>query len=140
MNIIKAFNKAFKAKEENNWEKIYVLVDVHDTIMVGTKPEKEKPEWYYDALEVLKMMSDRDDICLIMWTGAYPDKISKYRKLLEEMYIRFDYVNENPEVENSNFYCMESKIYYNVGIDDRFGFEPETDWNLIKNFLKIKKI
>lgn len=22
----------------------------------------------------------------------------------------------------------EAKLYFNVGIDDKFGFEPETDW------------
>ena len=23
---------------------------------------------------------------------------------------------------------FEVKLYFNVGIDDKFGFEPETDW------------
>ena len=58
MNIIKVFEKAFKQKTENNWDKIYVLVDVHDTIMVGMKPEpgSEQLVWFDKALEALKVL------------------------------------------------------------------------------------
>lgn len=140
MNIIKVFEKAFKQKTENNWDKIYVLVDVHDTIMVGMKPEpgSEQLVWFDKALEALKLMQERSDICLIMWTGAYPLRINGYRAALAKKGIKFDYENENPEVDDSDFYCVDSKIYYNVGIDDRFGFEPEKDWDVIIKYLKIR--
>ena len=36
--------------------------------------------------------------------------------------------HENPEVGNTSFQNFEVKLYFNVGIDDKFGFEPETDW------------
>ena len=36
--------------------------------------------------------------------------------------------NENPEVGNTSFQNFEVKPYFNVGIDDKFGYEPETDW------------
>lgn len=137
MNIIKAFNKAFKAKKENNWEKIYVLVDIHDTIMEGTKPEGDTLLWYESALEALQMMTNRDDICLIMWTGAYSSRIKKYIWILKSMGIVFDYLNENPEADSNEYYCQSNKIYFNIGIDDRFGFEPEEDWKKIIDFLKI---
>ena len=42
--------------------------------------------------------------------------------------IRFDFVNDNPEVGNTPLSDFEAKLYYNVGIDDKFGFEPEVDW------------
>ena len=42
--------------------------------------------------------------------------------------IHFDYANENPEVGNTSFQDFEVKLYFNVGIDDKFGFEPEADW------------
>ena len=42
--------------------------------------------------------------------------------------IRFDYANENPEVGKTSFQNFEVKLYFNVGIDDKFGFEAETDW------------
>ena len=33
MDIAKAFEVAFNRKNEKNWEKIYVVVDIHDTIL-----------------------------------------------------------------------------------------------------------
>ena len=33
MDIAKAFEVAFNRKIEKNWEKIYVVVDIHDTIL-----------------------------------------------------------------------------------------------------------
>ena len=58
--------------------------------------------------------------------------IRKIEKKWEKIYvvvdIHFDYANENPEVGNTSFQNFEVKLYFNVGIDDKFGFEPETDW------------
>lgn len=53
------------------------------------------------------------------------------------MGIVFDYFNENPEADSNEYYCQSNKIYFNIGIDDRFGFEPEEDWKKIIDFLKI---
>ena len=33
MDIGKAFEVAFNRMKEKNWEKIYVVVDIHDTIL-----------------------------------------------------------------------------------------------------------
>ena len=52
----------------------------------------------------------------------------EYRSRFAEEGIHFDYANENPEVGNTSFQNFEVKLYFNVGIDDKFGFEPETDW------------
>ena len=32
------------------------------------------------------------------------------------------------KVGNTSFQNFEVKLYFNVGRDDKFGFEPETDW------------
>jgi len=138
MDIVGAFEKAFLDKEKNNWDKIYVLVDVHDTIMQGTHKEDDYL-WYPQALEVLKEMSDMDDICLILWTGSHKETIDTIITKLKVQGICFDYINENPEVGDTNFYCSSVKLYFNVGIDDRFGFDVERDWNAIKQYLLLKK-
>jgi hypothetical protein len=141
MNIIKSFGKAFEMKDSKGWDKIYVLVDVHDTIMAGMKPEPtvENLVWYDKAIKALKLMRAHGDICLIMWTGAYPSRIDTYVDALAQKGFKFDYVNENPEADCSEFYCVDSKIYFNVGIDDRFGFEPEEDWDKIIWYFEIIK-
>jgi hypothetical protein len=73
-------------------------------------------------------MTSRDDICMILWSGCYDEQMAMYRSHFAEEGIRFDYANENPEVGKTSFQNFEVKLYFNVGIDDKFGFEAETDW------------
>ena len=73
-------------------------------------------------------MTTRDDICLILWSGCYDEQLEAYQRHFAEEGIRFDYANENPEVGNTSFQNFEVKLYFNVGIDDKFGFEVDTDW------------
>ena len=135
MNIRTAFQNAFKRKQEKGWDKIYVLVDVHDTIMHGIHQTNEIYWWYKWSLIALKMMSIRRDISLILWTGSHQDRIDDFLSEMKKRGISFDWVNENPEVKDDDFYCGKGKLYFNVGIDDRFGFEPDTDWAEVINFL-----
>ena len=128
MSITTAFTVAFEKKKAKNWEKIYVLVDIHDTILKACYENEETYEYFPQALEALRMLSARPDICLILWTGCYPDKMGSYLRRFEADGIVFDYANENPEVGNTPMACFDEKLYFNVGIDDKFGFEPETDW------------
>ena len=128
MNIAKAFEVAFNRKKEKNWEKIYVVVDIHDTILRASYENEETYDYYPYAREALQLMSNRDDICMILWSGCYEEKMAEYRSHFAENGIHFDYVNENPEVRKTSFQNFETKLYFNVGIDDKFGFEAETDW------------
>ena len=54
--------------------------------------------------------------------------------------IHFDYVNENPEVIRQETdpvsLDLSEKFYFNVGFDDKFGFDPDTDWKLIYDGIK----
>ena len=128
MDIAKAFSAAFRRKQEKGWEKIYVVVDIHDTILRACYENEEVYDYMPYAREALQLLSCRDDICLILWSGCYPDRLVAYRERFARDGIHFDYINENPEVGNTPFQNFDRKLYFNVGIDDRFGFEPETDW------------
>lgn len=128
MDIANAFSAAFRRKQEKNWEKIYVVVDIHDTILRACYENEEVYDYMPYAREALQLLSCRDDICLILWSGCYPDRLAAYRERFAQDGIHFDYINENPEVGNTPFQNFDRKLYFNVGIDDRFGFEPETDW------------
>ena len=85
-------------------------------------------DYYPYAREALQLMTNRDDICMILWSGCYDEQMAMYRSHFAEEGIRFDYANENPEVGKTSFQNFEVKLYFNVGIDDKFGFEAETDW------------
>ena len=131
MDIRKAFDAAFVRMKEKNWEKIYVAVDIHDTILRACYDDEETYDYFPLAKEALQVMSLREDICLILWSSCHRDKLAEYARHFLSDGIRFDYVNGNPEVENTNLQNFEEKLYMNVGLDDKFGFDAETDWEII---------
>jgi len=140
MNINKVFDNAFKRAEEKNWDYIYILIDVHGTIFKPSYLNEEKYEFYPWAKEVLQILTKNPKIKLILWTSSTYIAIFNYTKVFLQNDIYFDYVNENLEVERQptdpETLDLSSKYYFNVGIDDKFGFEPETDWKLIYDYLK----
>lgn len=135
MNIEKSFDAAFKRMKDRNWEKIYVLVDIHDTVFEACYHEKEEHKWYPFAKEALEIMSHVQQISLILWTSTYENAINDYVKYFKANGIKFDFINRNIETENTSLSCFDDKTYFNVGIDDKFGFEAETDWEIIYNYL-----
>jgi len=60
-----------------------------------------------------------------------------YLEHFKENGIFFDYVNENPEYENLSFACFDTKFYYDIGIDDKFGFDANIDWEILYLSLKL---
>ena len=41
MNIVRSFETAFKRMKEKGWDKIYILVDIHDTVFEATYSKDE---------------------------------------------------------------------------------------------------
>ncbi len=138
-NIIKAFNTAKDKKLVAGWDKNYIMVDIHATILKPSYREKETFEYYPYAKEVLKILSDSKEFSLILWTSSFRNKIDMYLDAFLKEGIHFDYVNVNTDEENTDIGCFDEKTYFDVGIDDKFGFEPETDWKEIFNYLKTLK-
>lgn len=134
MNIIRAFEAAFYRAKENNWDYIVVLVDIHDTIFKATYSKEEKYEYIGKAKDALQVMSARKDIKIILWSSTF-NKI-QYILQLDKDNIIVDAFNRNiDEIENTGIACFDEKPYFNVGIDNAFGFEPERDWDDIYNYL-----
>jgi len=136
MDIRKAFDAAFSRMKEKNWEKIYVAVDIHDTILRACYDDEETYDYFPRAKDTLQAMSRREDICLVLWSSCHRDKLMEYARHFLEDGIRFDYINENPEVDNTRLQNFEEKLYMNVGLDDKFGFEAETDWEVVGRVLE----
>ena len=136
MNIIKAFEVAKKRMVAKNWDRVYVLVDVHDTIFKACYEKEERFEYFPMAKETLQLLTQREEFCLILWSSAYHIDIFKYKKKMREDGIMFRYYNENPEVKDTDLAYFGEKLYFNIGLDDKFGFEAETDWREIYDYLQ----
>ena len=136
MDIIGAFEAAFYRAKKNDWDYIVVLVDIHDTIFKGTYSKEENYEYLGKAKEALQLMTRMPNIKMILWSSSYPEKLRDYRMHMIWDDIEFDAINENIEgIENTKLACFDKKLYFNVGIDNAFGFDPERDWNQIYNYL-----
>lgn len=135
MSLVDTIQKEFEKAESKGWTKIFVFVDLHECIL---KPDWEitdlAHDYYPEAKEMLQELSERDDICLVVWTCSHPFEITEYLINFEADDIHFDYVNENPEVRTDNrghsnterpkYGCYDKKPYYNVLLDDKAGCTP----------------
>lgn len=136
--IVKAFDNAFLDMERKNWDKIYVFVDLHSTVIKPNYKYGEIPKEFYPlAQETLELLSKQKDVCLIMYTCSHPNEIQEYLTFFIENNIDFKYVNKNPEVSTSEggYGYYEDKPYMNILLDDKAGFDAESDWNEIMRFI-----
>jgi hypothetical protein len=142
MNLFN-LEKAFRLKEENNWEFVYIVIDLHDTMVYGRchpKYVKGQFGFFKDALPVLRYLTNRKDVKLILYSSSSYSHIEEFRKFAFNHEVEFDFVNCNTDEDcklKSDTADFTSKFYYNVILDDRGGFEGDTDWTLIKNYFLL---
>ena len=127
--IIDAINHCLAYAGMKGWKKTYWAIDIHGTIL---KPTYEKgvlsTEFYPNAKKVLQVLTKDAKVVLILYTCSYPEEISEYLRFFRSHQIRFDYVNENPEMNAGAYGYYDSKFYFNLLLDDKAGFDPERDW------------
>lgn len=135
MSLIKYIKKVFSDQKEGKYSNIYILIDIHNTILVPSFDQEENYIYYPYAQKVLELLSSNPNVKLILWSSTYQDKIQNYIDNFIKNGIVFDYINQNPEIANSSFGCFDHKFFFDIGIDDKFGFDPNHDWKKIYNFL-----
>ena len=137
MNLFN-IRRTFEMKKAKNWPEIYWCIDLHGTIIPSGKTESDQTDaakFYPGAQEVLEWLSNRKDILIILWTSTPAARIPNVLEWLEDNNIHFDFVNHNNHAKDTPRSDFSKKFYFNVLLDDRAGFEPETDWLAIKNEL-----
>ena len=134
MSIIRAIKQSFLDMERKGFDKLYYFVDLHSTCIKPNYTAGAIPtEFYPMAKEALQLLSNSDEICLIMYTCSQPNEVVEYIKFFEENGIKFDYLNENPEVTTmeGGYGNYDTKPYFNVLMDDKCGFSGDEDWEPI---------
>lgn len=114
--------------ETPQYEYCYIVVDIHGTIFKPSFNNEEKYQYYPMAKQCLRLLSKNPNVKLILWSACYTHNFLKYIQKFESDGIKFDYINSNPECINSSYACFDSKFYFDLGIDDRFGFDARNDW------------
>lgn len=141
-SIVKWVDKMFVHANEKHWFKTYWCIDIHGTISKPDYRKRTKELLFYPfAKETLQLLSEREDVVLILYTSSYPDEIKIYESIFKGNGIKFDYINENPEISTSNgaFGYYEQKLYFNVLLDDKAGFDPLVDWVELFKYMESTK-
>lgn len=136
--MVEYLDRLFTMKKDKGWDYLYFMIDIHNTVIKPTYDKSTDFEFFPYAKETLQLICRQKDIKTIMWTSTYPDIINQYEDKFWEYGIVFDFVNENPDFEDDYIRCFIDKFYYDIGFDDKFGFDAETDWKEIYDYLKTK--
>jgi hypothetical protein len=128
--ILETFKRELKKMSDRGWDRIYIMIDIHDTIFRACYREPERLEWLGKSKEALQKLSEDKRFKLILWSSGYDGILKKYLEVFKENQIYFDYINTNPEVRDDDLGCFQKKPYFNIIIDDKAGFE-ESDWEVI---------
>lgn len=137
MSAVRAFTNANQVRHERDWDTLYILLDIHGTIMVPNW-DGVSTEFYPHCLDVLRHLSADPLYKLIMWTCSKEDDRNHYKKILEDEGIKIDYINENPEVIGKlKWGDYDTKMYTNILLDDKSGMNPWTEWIEMKQYFNL---
>jgi hypothetical protein len=142
MSIINSIKtNHFEMMETRKWEFTYWGFDIHSTIV---KPNYElgniPTEFYPFALETLKIISERPDIKMMIYTCSHPHEQQEYLEFFKSKGILFNFLNRNPEVvaKDGGYGYYEDKPYFNVLFEDKAGFDAQTEWESLYYYLTDK--
>ncbi|MCK9435086.1 MAG: hypothetical protein M0R32_09785 [Candidatus Cloacimonetes bacterium] len=139
-SIYQLFDRQFSLKKEKNWDVLSIAVDWHDTLMPSTYTKENQigeSQYYPYCLEALQRLSARNDIHLVLFTSSYPKHYQYLLDDLEENGIHIHSVNANPDEKDTKTGDFSKKFYFNILLDDRAGFQPETDWKEICGIINL---
>ncbi len=130
MTIIKTLHQQYAIAQKRGWDRMYWAIDLHSTLILPTydKMKAEDVEYYPHALNVMRLLTERSDVRLLMYTCSWPPEIQEYQKRFRVDGIHFDWVNTNPEVDQTEYGSYEDKPYFNILLDDKAGFDATEDW------------
>ena len=138
MSIVKAIERAYSLLEERNWNTIYWAIDLHGTCIKANYVSGEY-EWVNEeAKKCLQLISNLSESIIIIWSSCYEEEMYKLMTFFINDNILISFFNQNPYIQNTKTGCFDEKFYFSVLLDDKAGFDPDTDWKLIYNHLKNK--
>lgn len=130
-----------KGRALNDGYKMYWFFDIHGTILKPNYQYRNTPKDFYPyAEECLQYLSKINDITMVLYTCSHPHEIQEYVDLFAKSDIKFAFINENPDVktEPNGYGCYDKKPYMNVLFEDKAGFDPETEWKAVLDYMKSK--
>lgn len=142
----------------HNYRTLYVAIDVHGTLTFPTKTtyltgntgragsneevfSRESPSSFYfypNAINALLELQRNPcfQVKFIVWTSGKQDAIDEVFEKLKANGIKNVFINENPDFLGNEYADFSKKFCFDVLLDDKAGFEPESDWTKLYDFLR----
>lgn len=127
--ISKAIDRAFQTMIERGWNKIYWAIDLHGVCL---KSNYENGGYTFindKVLPGLEAIQSVPESRIILWSSCHDHEKQDIIKFFADNGIHVHYFNENPEEKNTKTGCFDQKFYFSILLDDKAGFDPETDWD-----------
>lgn len=126
--------KTFKQKQERNWDSLYWVIDLHDTVIEGKYNRFNEGSTIYPyAKETLDYLYNHQVHKSILWTSSYDDSVEN---VIQKFDLKFNYLHVNPECPNTSLCNFDRKLYFNFLLDDKALFDPLRDWKEIYECLQ----
>lgn len=136
MSLLKSLKDAYQKMDERGWDTIYWAVDLHG-VCLKSNYEQGGYEWINDkALEALRLISLLPESKIILWSSVYRREKNDILDFFEDQNISIAGFNNNYREDNNKVSCFDEKFYFSILLDDKAGFDPDEDWDVIINFLK----
>jgi hypothetical protein len=137
--IHKAIKRAYKTFHDRGWDKMYWAIDLHGTCLHSNYANKNFEFVNRECIDALRFISELPETVIIIWSSCYDSDFEEVKKLFESHDIKIDYLNKNPIVPNTSTGNFSDKFYFSVLLDDKAGFDPMTDWSLVKLYVNQER-
>lgn len=135
--ILRAVKLAYE-KHSEKYPHIFWKIDLHGVCLRSSYKSGEY-EWINnDVVPALKEIMSCPHSKIILWSSCYEHEQQKIIDFFNNSGIRVDFFNENPMFANTEYGCFDQKFYFSILVDDKAGFDPDTEWKLIHDFLVNK--
>lgn len=131
-----AIKRAYQTMAERNWDTVYWAIDLHG-VCLKSNYDNGGYRFINDAALIgLLNISKRPESRIILWSSCHEFEQPAIIAFMESHGVKIHGFNKNPEVQNTKTGNFDTKFYFSILLDDKAGFEPETDWDVISNFLR----
>lgn len=135
MSIIKAVDRAYRVMAERDWDTIYWCVDLHG-VCLKSNYQQGGYEWINEeALKTLQLINNLSESKIILWSSVYEEEKKAISRFFNGHGIILHGFNDNVYEKNTKVSSFDQKFYFSVLLDDKAGFDPETDWRAIGEYL-----
>ena len=132
--LIDAIERAYGVMEKRGWDTVYWSIDLHGVCLVSNY-EQGGYTWINKMAPLaLRIISKMKENKIILWSSAHDEEQDAICRFFHDEGIHVGAFNANPFERNTKTGCFDKKFYFSILLDDKAGFDPDTDWEMIINF------